>query len=121
MAGNMADHTQIIKIQQFDGTNFSNWKYRVGILLDEKNLRKFIEEDLETVLAAETKPEEKTKIKLEEKKCVSILVQTIHDSQLEYVREKKTAKEMFDALCSIFERQKIAGQLLLTVTFDEIP
>jgi len=42
-----------------------------------------------------------------------VLVQTIYDSQLENVIEKKTAKEMFDALCSIYERKSIASQLLL--------
>jgi len=34
-------------------------------------------------------------------------------SQLENVIEKKTAKEMFDALCNIYERKSIASQLLL--------
>jgi len=40
------ENTQVVKIQQFDGTNFGNWKYWLGILLDEKGLRKFIEKDL---------------------------------------------------------------------------
>lgn len=102
----------IVKIQQFDGTNFSNWKYRVGILLDEKGLRKYIDEDLDAILAG-VLAESRDATKLEEKKCVSILVQSIHDSQLEYVREKKKAKEMYDALCSVFERKSISTQLLL--------
>lgn len=102
----------VIKLQQFDGTNFSNWKYRVGILLDEKGLRKYIDENLDDILTA-AGDDNRDKVKLEEKKCVSILVQSIHDSQLEYVREKKKAKEMYDALCGIFERKCIATQLLL--------
>lgn len=104
--------SNITKIQQFDGTNFSNWKYRVGVLLDEKGLRKFIEKTLDVILT-EVEPAKREEAKVEEKKCISILVQSIHDSQLEYVREKKLAKEMFDALCGIFERKSIATQLLL--------
>lgn len=104
--------SSITKIQQFDGTNFSNWKYRVGILLDEKGLRKYIEKSLETILT-EVDPAKRVEANTEEKKCISILVQSIHDSQLEYVREKTTAKDMYDALVSVFERKSIATQLLL--------
>lgn len=104
--------SNITKIQQFDGTNFSNWKYRVGVLLDEKGLRKYIEKTLDEVLG-EVEPTKREEAKTEEKKCISILVQSIHDSQLEYVREKTKAKDMYDALCGIFERKSIATQLLL--------
>lgn len=108
----MTEHIATVKIPQFDGTNFNNWKYRVGILLNERGLRRYIEEYLNDILAI-AKAEEQGGIKLEEKKCISILVQTIHDEQLEYVKEKRTAKEMFDTLCGIFERKSIASQLLL--------
>lgn len=108
----MAEHITTIKIPQFDGTNFNNWKYRVGILLDERGLRRYIEENLNDILTT-VEAEQRGGIILEEKKCISILVQTIHDGQLEYVKEKRTAKEMFDTLCGIFERKSIASQLLL--------
>lgn len=109
----MADNTTTtIKIPQFDGTNFSNWKYRVGILLDEKGLRVFIQEDLVNILGS-TEAGQREAVKLQEKKCISILVQTIHDGQLEYIKEKTTAKEMFDTLCSVFERKSISSQLYL--------
>lgn len=108
----MAEHITTIKIPQFDGTNFNNWKYRVGILLDERGLRRYIEENLDDILTS-VEAEQRGGIILEEKKCISILVQTIHDGQLEYVKEKRTAKEMFDTLCGIFERKSIASQLLL--------
>lgn len=114
----MAENTAIVKIQQFDGTNFSNWKFRVGILLDERGLRKYIEEKLDDILKTvkdddAEKEKQLSKLKLEEKKCMSILMQTISDGQLEYIKDKKTAKEMFDTLCGIFERKSIAGQLLV--------
>lgn len=101
-----------IKIPLFDGTNFSNWKYRVGILLDERGLKQYIEEDLANILAA-TEATKRDAAKKEEKKCVSILVQTMHDNQLEYVKDKSLAKDMFDTLKNIFERKSVASQLLL--------
>jgi len=104
---------QIVKIQQFDGTNFGNWKYRLGIPLDEKGLRKFVEKDL-TENLSDASTSEQDSIRLEEKKCMSVSRETVHDSQLENIMEKKTVKDMFDALCSIYERKSIASQLLLS-------
>ena len=72
---------------------------------DEKGLRKYIESDLETLIVAEADNLLHGNIRKEEKACISIIVQSIHDSQLEYVKDKKTAKSMFDNLASDFERK----------------
>lgn len=102
------------KYVQFDGTNFNNWKFRIEVLLDEKGLLEYLETPLvDLVEAAEGDLDSEQRIKLEEKKCKSLLVQCIHDSQLEYIKDKREAKDIYDALKSIFERQSIAGQLLL--------
>lgn len=100
------------KMVQFNGTNFSNWKYRIGILLDEKGLRRYIEEKLDDILAG-TDASSRDAVRKEEKSCVSIIVQSVHDSQLEYIKDKTLAKDMFDGLTAVFERKSIAGQLLL--------
>lgn len=80
----------------------------MGILLDERLLRKYIEQDLATILEGVTVEDARSKIISDEKKCISILVQTIHDGQLEIIKEKTTAKAMFNALINIFERKSIA-------------
>ena len=103
----------VLNLQQFDGTNFSYWKYRFGILLDERDLKQFINKPLKEILTEEKESGKHEKIKLSEKKCVSLLVQSIHDNQLEYIREKTEAKDMFDTLCTIFERKSVASQVLL--------
>lgn len=100
------------KYIQFDGTNFNNWKFRMEVLLDEKGLTEFIETPLVDLLEGATLDEE-NKLKTQEKKCKSILVQCIHDSQLEYIKDKKNAKDIFDGLKAVFERASVAGQLLL--------
>lgn len=100
------------KIIQFDGTNFSNWKYRLGILLDEKGLRKYIEQNLSDILKAEKQELLHENIKKEEKQCISIIVQSVHDTQLEFIKDKLTAKAMFEGLSDIFERKSLASQLM---------
>lgn len=100
------------KMVQFDGTNFDNWKYRLEICLNEKGLLQYIQEKLADILSS-TEAADRDKVKKEEKSCISVIVQCVHDSQLEYIRDKTTAKEMFDGLKAVFERKSIAGQLLL--------
>lgn len=101
------------KYIQFDGTNFNNWKFRIQVLLEEKDLLEFIETPLVDLIEDDDDLDEVNKIRMREKKCKSILVQCIHDSQLEYIKDKKYAKEIFDSLKAVFERTSVAGQLLL--------
>lgn len=54
------NNSTIAKIPPFDGTNFSNWKFRVGILLDERGLRKYIDSDLAAMLTAIDDDEDET-------------------------------------------------------------
>lgn len=99
------------RVIQFDGTNFGNWKYRLGILLDEKGLKEYIIETLDDILSSkEASTHELIK---QEKSCISIIVQSIHDSQLEYVKDQKFAKDMYDGFVAVFERKSISGRLLV--------
>lgn len=115
------------KIPLFDGSNFSNWRFRVESALDVKDLLKFIEDDLETLLGEVEDEDEagKEALKKSEKQCKNIIVQSVHDSQLENIKGKTFAKDMIDTLASIYERKSIASQLilrrrLLTMKFNEV-
>jgi len=35
---------------QFDGTNFSNWKFRIQTFLEEKQLIEYVDEDYEQIV-----------------------------------------------------------------------
>lgn len=100
------------RVIQFDGTNFGNWKYRLGILLDEKGLKEYIIEKLDDILSSKEASTHGS-IRKQEKSCISIIVQSIHDSQLEYVKDQKFAKDMYDGLVAVFERKSISGRLLV--------
>lgn len=82
-------------------------------MLDEKNLNKYIEEDFDDLLEKTVDDEDEMKCISEEKKCKSILVQCVADSHLEYVQDKRRAKEMYDSLKQVFERKSVASQLYL--------
>lgn len=74
---------------------------------------KYIENPLIELVTAATTPEAKTIVEKNEKKCKSLLVQCIHDSQLEYIKDRVTAKDIYDTLVSVFEPKSVARQLLL--------
>lgn len=102
------------KIAVFDGTNFSNWKFRLTVLLEERDLKQFIEKDMDTILeGAKEDTAQITALKLKEKKCKSLIIQCIADSHLEYVKEKEHAKDIYDLLVSTFERKSLSGQIYL--------
>lgn len=101
------------KIAAFDGSNFNNWKFRLHTLLDERDLSIYIENPLADILSKCTDAAEKAAVKLKEKKCKSLIIQCIADSHLEYVKDKTSAKEVYDVLVSTFERRSTSGQLYL--------
>lgn len=97
---------------QFNGKNFNTWKYRINSVLDNQNLLQYVEDDLEFITLHANDREYRKCLK-EEKKCKSILIKHIDDDQLEHVKDKETAKEIFDTLQAIFERKSISGQIML--------
>lgn len=110
----MSEHTvKLTGIPLFDGTNFNNWRFRVASALEEKSLSEYIQKDFRTLLAGAANAKDKEKVTANEKKCKNIIVQSVHDCQLENIKDKETAKEMIDGLASIYERKSIATKLLL--------
>lgn len=118
----------------FDGTNFAAWKFRMLILLEEHELVECVQnfaadvpelqdaaDDSEAV--KKTKKEAREKRKKMDRKCKSLLVSRIHDSQLEYIQDKPAPKDIWDALRRVFERRSIASRMhlkrqMLTMRFE---
>ena len=70
-------------VYQFTGVNFSNWKYRITTYLEEKGLDQFLTKTADSIIGEILLQEEEMNIKISEneKKCKSILVVWIADSQ----------------------------------------
>lgn len=105
----------------FDGRNYDQWAYWMRVLLEEKGLVKCIEETINEEDYAEH-PENSMEVKtrkkqqLEEKrkldrKCMSLIVHCVSDSHLEFVMERKTAKECWDSIQGTFQRRGLANRL----------
>lgn len=92
---------------QFDGKNFASWKFRVMLLLQERNLSEHV---LNEPLAAELSD---AAWKLEDVKARSLLVKCLADSYLEYVRLQTTASAMWKALCDVFEKKGAVTEMYL--------
>ena len=55
-----------------------------------------------------------------DRRCKNLLIHRIAEDQLEYVKDKRTAKDAWDALRNAFERVGIAGKLFLRKQFQEL-
>ena len=87
--------------------NFRAWKYRIGLILEENDLAKFIKENV-------PEPEEngaKEKYKKDMIKAKRIIVDSIKDHLIPQVSSKNTPKEMFDALTRMYEGRNINQKL----------
>lgn len=110
------------KIVAFDGEGFHNWKFRLETVLDMHDLLDCLEREVDDIdeyrdvagETAEARAEKKKKIlerKVKDKKCKSIIVQAIGDSQLELIKECQTPEQIWETLKNVFERKGVAGQL----------
>jgi hypothetical protein len=89
--------------------NFRAWKYRIGFILEENDLARFIKEEVsESVNAAE-----KTKHQKDTIRAKRIIADSIKDHPIPYVSSKKTPKEMFDALNRLYEGKNINQKMNL--------
>ena len=89
--------------------NFRVWKYRIGLILEENDLARFIKEEIpETVDAVEKAKHQKDTIRAKR-----IIANSIKDHLIPYVSSNKTLKEMFDALTKLYEGKNINRKMNL--------
>ena len=82
---------------------FLAWKYRIGLIMKENGLEKYIKNEI-------TKPKEveaKEKHKQDLIKAMRIIVDSIKDHLIPQVSSKKTPKKMYDALSRMYEGKNI--------------
>jgi hypothetical protein len=78
--------------------NFSPWKYRIGLILEENDPARFIKEDVpEPIDVAAKAKHQKDTIRAK-----IIIADSIKDHLIPQVSSKKTPKEIFDALTRLY-------------------
>jgi hypothetical protein len=83
-------------------------KYRIGLILEENGLAKFVKEVSEFVDVVENAKHQKDIIRAKR-----IIADSIKDHLIPYVSSKKTPKEMFDALNRLYEGKNINWKMNL--------
>lgn len=86
-------------------TNFSNWKFRLKLFLEERGLENFIEINKIDNTAKD--------FKKNDAKVRSIIVQSTSDQYLNVIKKSETALDMVMKLESIFERKSIFNKVHL--------
>ena len=79
--------------------NFCAWKYRIGLILEENDLARFVKEEV-------PKPDnavDKAKHQKDTIRAKRIITDSIKDHLIPYVSSKKSPKEMFDAINKLYE------------------
>ena len=97
-------------VEKLEGIdNFHARKYRIGLILAENDLSRFIKEEVE-------EPEdaiEKAKHQKDSIRAQRIIADSIKDHLILYVSSKETPKEMFDALSKLYEGKNINRKMNL--------
>jgi hypothetical protein len=85
---------------RLDGSsNFSSWKSRLHITLEESDLLRLIEKTLPTT----TTDEEKVEWKTDDVKARKIIIYSVRDHLLPHISTLKTTYLMYDVLKKMFE------------------
>jgi hypothetical protein len=95
---------------RFDGSsNFSSWKSKLQITLEESDLLSLIEK----TLSQTTTDEEKVDWKVDDVKARKIIIYLVRDHLLPRIATLKTTYEMFDTLKKMFESNNTIKSLTL--------
>jgi len=86
-------------IKPFDGTNFSNWSFRIKLFLEQNHVLSVLDQEPpsdEALLKAYTQ---------EDVKARNIIVQSLADNILPMVKDKRSAKLIMDTLATTYEKK----------------
>ena len=89
---------------KFEGIeNLRAWKYKIGLIIEENDLAKFIK----GVVSEPKEDEAKEKYKKDMIRAKRIIANSIKDHLISQVSFKDTPKYMFDALSEMYEGRNI--------------
>ena len=98
-----------LRISKFDRTNFHAWKFKIQMVLEER--------DLWEVVSGEVKAEHCTTFKQKSRKAMAVICLSMEDSQLPLVRSASSAFDAWSKLVDHFEKKSLANKLFLRRRF----
>jgi hypothetical protein len=90
-------------------TKFQAWKARIILLLEENDLKEYVE----VVVSDPIDPRELVVHKKKEVKAKRVLLESVKDHLILHISEKKSAKEMYDTLVSLYQNKNTCRLLHL--------
>jgi hypothetical protein len=106
-------------VDKFDGVNFHLWKFKMEMVMAEKELWDIVDGSEEPPQST-TDPGVMQAYLRREKKAFAILALNLSDSQLAHIRSCKTPREAWAKLCNIHEAKSLANILFLRRKFFTI-
>jgi uncharacterized protein Smg (DUF494 family) len=82
-------------------TNFQTWKERNLLLLDENDLKEYVE----AMVADPIDPRESVIHKKKEVKAKRVLLESVKYHLILHISKKKSTKEMYDAMVSLYQNK----------------
>eukprot|EP00794_Sanderia_malayensis_P002022 gene2022-2299_t len=92
-----------MKITPLDGTNYHNWKFRMGLLLIARKLFEYVTGEIK--LHPGFSDEEEAFFKEKDSEARAIISLHVSDNQLVHIRNCKSAEEMWKLLKEQFQRK----------------
>ena len=101
-------------ISKFDGTNYHLWKFKIQMVLEEKDLWDALVEDRPTTI------EEALVWDRKDRKAKAVICLALSDAQLMNVRSATSAVEVWTKLEALYEGKGLANRLFLRRRFFTI-
>ncbi|KAG6590589.1 Gag-Pol polyprotein [Phytophthora cinnamomi] len=110
-----AASTTTSRINKFDGTNFHTWKFKMAMVLEERDLWEVTSGEIKLEHCATTL--DQTTFKRKSRKALAIICLAMEDLQLPLVRSAKDAYDAWSKLEGHFEKKSLANKLFLRRRF----
>ena len=107
------EHGSLLRIEKFKGENFHLWKFKMQMVLEEKDLWNICTGDEVEPTAEGTTETQRRQFQRRERKALATICLSLGDEQLSLVRAAKTAKEAWSKLESHYEVKSLANKLFL--------
>ena len=82
-----------LRIRKFDGENFHLWKFKMQMVLEEKDLSGIVTGDEVEPVGEGTTEEDRRRFQRQERKALATICLSLGDRQLSLVRSAVTANE----------------------------
>ena len=104
-------------IEKLTSENYHLWKFKMRMLLRERDLWDVVEEGLDGEEYDGMKEKEKKEWKKRDDKALAVICLALSDAQLMHVQTVLTAKEAWLKLSEVHERRGLANKLYLRRQF----